>query len=70
MAAAPVSRVAMLHDYVQGQRFVTCPNQDVVYGLGYYDLDTEPAVIQVSDNFYRSRGQALKGMASPLMSKG
>jgi hypothetical protein len=40
----------MLHDYIEpSQRFIACPNQDVVYGLGFFDLDTEPAVVQVPD---------------------
>ena len=40
----------MLNDYVDpGQTFVTCPNQDVVYGLGFFSLDEEPVVIQVPD---------------------
>ncbi|MEJ2673230.1 MAG: DUF1254 domain-containing protein, partial [Deltaproteobacteria bacterium] len=30
-----------------GQNFVTCPNQDVVYGLGFFALDEEPVVLQV-----------------------
>ena len=28
---------------------MTCPNQDVVYGLGFFSLDEEPVVIQVPD---------------------
>ena len=40
----------MLSDYIDpGQNFVTCPNQDVVYGLGFFSLDEEPVVIQVPD---------------------
>jgi hypothetical protein len=40
----------MLHDYIEpSQRFIACPNQDVVYGLGFFDLDEEPVVIQVPD---------------------
>ena len=31
------------------QTFVTCPNQDVAYGLGFFALDEEPVVIQVPD---------------------
>jgi hypothetical protein len=47
---APRGRLAMLTDYIKPlQSFVTCPNQDVVYGLGYYSLDEEPVVIQVPD---------------------
>ena len=42
--------MGMLSDYIDpGQTFVTCPNQDVVYGLGFFSLDEEPVVIQVPD---------------------
>ncbi|MGD0230936.1 MAG: DUF1254 domain-containing protein [Syntrophorhabdales bacterium] len=43
--------VAMLTNYVSpDQRFVTCTNQDVVYGFGFLDnLDKEPIVFQVPD---------------------
>ena len=47
---APRGRIGMLNDYVlPDQSFVACPNQDVAYGLGYFSLDEEPVVIQVSD---------------------
>lgn len=47
---APAGHLAMLHDYIKPeQRFVACPNQDVVYGLGYMYLDKDPVVIQVPD---------------------
>jgi len=47
---APGGRLAMLHDYIKPeQRFVACPNQDVVYGLGYMYLDKGPVVVQVPD---------------------
>jgi hypothetical protein len=47
---APRGRIGMLNDYVQpAQSFVACPNQDVAYGLGFFSLDDEPAVIQVPD---------------------
>jgi hypothetical protein len=47
---APRGRIAMLVDYIAPQeQFVTCPNQDVVYGLGFFSLDVEPVVIQVPD---------------------
>ena len=37
---APIGQSAMLTDYVKPeQTFVTCPNQDVVYGAGYFALD-------------------------------
>jgi hypothetical protein len=44
------NRLAMLTGYIAPhQRFVVCPNQDVVYGAGFFDLDNEPAVLQVPD---------------------
>jgi hypothetical protein len=44
------NRNAMLTDYVSpDEHFVTCPNQDVVYGAGYFALDEEPIVFQVPD---------------------
>jgi hypothetical protein len=47
---APRGHIAMLSDYIKPQEtFVTCPNQDVVYGLGFFSLDQEPVVIQVPD---------------------
>jgi hypothetical protein len=50
LPVAPRGQLAMLHDYVEpALTFVTCPNQDVVYGLGYLSLDEEPVVIQVPD---------------------
>jgi len=48
LPVAPVNRVSMLTDYIEPEeRFVACPNQDVVYGGGVLGLDTGPAVIQV-----------------------
>jgi hypothetical protein len=47
---APPGRIAMLSDYIKPeQNFVTCTNQDVVYGAGYFALDKEPVVFQVPD---------------------
>ena len=47
---APPNQLAMLHDYIEPQeRFVACPNQDVVYGNVVLDLDASPAVVQVPD---------------------
>jgi hypothetical protein len=44
------NRNAMLTGYISpDERFVTCPNQDVVYGAGYFALDKEPAVFQVPE---------------------
>jgi hypothetical protein len=37
LPVAPQGQVGMLSDYIDpGQIFVTCPNQDVVYGLGFF----------------------------------
>ncbi|AMG90837.2 DUF1254 domain-containing protein [Bordetella bronchiseptica] len=50
LPAAPRGQVGMLHDYIlPAETFVTCPNQDVVYGLGFFSLDTEPVIAQVPD---------------------
>jgi len=43
-------RLAMLTGYIApNQHFIACPNQDVAYGAGFFDLDKEGAVIQVPD---------------------
>jgi hypothetical protein len=43
-------RLAMLTGYISAdQHFITCPNQDVVYGAGFFALDKEPIVFQVPD---------------------
>lgn len=50
LPAAPTGQVAMLNDYIDpGQTFIACPNQDVVYGLGYFSLNEQPVVVQVPD---------------------
>jgi hypothetical protein len=50
LPAAPRGQIAMLADYIEpSETFVTCPNQDVVYGLGFFSLDEEPVVMQVPD---------------------
>ena len=47
---APRGQICMLTDYISAdQRFVTCPNQDVVYGMGFASLDEEPVAIQVPE---------------------
>ena len=47
---APLNTLSMLHDYVEPeQRWVACPNQDVVYGAGIAALDEGPVVVQVPD---------------------
>src|SRR5690348_872975 len=50
LPCAPRGRIAMLNDYIApDQTFIACPNQDVVYGLGFFNLDEEPVVIQVPE---------------------
>ncbi|MGE8064782.1 DUF1254 domain-containing protein [Pseudomonas sp. NPDC089569] len=50
LPVAPFGQVAMLHDYIEPtETFVTCPNQDVTYGLGFFSLDEQPVVAQVPD---------------------
>jgi hypothetical protein len=47
---APPNHLSMLHDYIEPQeRFVACPNQDVVYGSAIFDLSQMPVVVQVPD---------------------
>jgi len=44
------NRLAMLTGYIAAdQHFIACPNRDVAYGAGFFDLDQEPAVFQVPD---------------------
>jgi hypothetical protein len=44
------NRLAMLTGYIApDQHFIACPNQDVAYGAGFFDLDKQPAVFQVPD---------------------
>jgi len=50
LPVAPQGRLAMLSDYIlPSETFVTCPNQDVVYGLAYMSLDEQPVIVQVPD---------------------
>jgi hypothetical protein len=50
LPAAPQGRLALLSDYIDpAETFVTCPNQDVVYGLAYLSLDEQPVIVQVPD---------------------
>lgn len=50
LPVAPIGYNAMLTDYIKPeQTFIACPNQDVVYGAGYYDLDKGPIVFQVPE---------------------
>ena len=50
LPAGPTSRIGLLSDYIDpGQNFIACPNQDVVYGLGFMALDETPVVMQIPD---------------------
>jgi hypothetical protein len=50
MPCGPLNEIGMLTDYITPeQKFVACPNQDVVYGFGILALGAEPAVVQVPD---------------------
>jgi len=47
---SPPGYVSMLTDYISyKEQFVTCPNQDTVYGAGFQHVDSKPVVIQVPD---------------------
>ena len=47
---SPTGQIAMLYDYIKpDQSFIACPNQDVVYGLGFFALDKQPVVLQVPE---------------------
>jgi hypothetical protein len=46
LPVAPVGHLSMLTDYIKPQQtFVTCPNQDTVYGAGFFALDKQPVVV-------------------------
>ena len=48
--ASPPGYISMLTDYIDAaEHFVTCPNQDTVYGAGYQRLEDTAVVIQVPD---------------------
>ena len=50
MPVAPVNRVSMLVDTIVGRTMlIPCPNQDVIYGFGVFDLADSAVVIQVPD---------------------
>jgi hypothetical protein len=47
---APVGQLCMMSDYITPEeRYVACPNQDVIYGFGIMKLDENPVVVQVPD---------------------
>lgn len=49
MPVAPPNELCMLTDYIAPTATVPCPNQDVVYGYGMFDLAKEPVVVQVPE---------------------
>jgi hypothetical protein len=50
MPVGPPNEIGMLRDYVTpDQKYVACPNQDVVYGFGILAPAREPVVVQVPD---------------------
>lgn len=50
LPVTPPNRLCMLRDYiVPSMRAIACPNQDVVYGQGFLDLEIEPVVIQIPE---------------------
>ncbi|MEI6239539.1 MAG: DUF1254 domain-containing protein [Planctomycetia bacterium] len=50
MPVAPLNRLAMLTDRIQPRStLVACPNQDVIYGFGIFDLAASPVVLQIPD---------------------
>jgi hypothetical protein len=45
---APINRLGMLVGYNEpGQRYITCPSQDLIYGFGVLDLGRDAVVLQV-----------------------
>ena len=47
---SPPNQLCMLTDYIKpGEKEVTCPNQDVVYGFGLTDFSKDVLIVQVPD---------------------
>jgi hypothetical protein len=47
---APINHLGMLVGYNDpGQRYITCPSQDLIYGFGILDLRRQPVIVQVPD---------------------
>jgi len=50
LPVAPLNELAMLTDQIAPRTtFVPCPNRDVLYGFGVFDLAATPVVVQVPD---------------------
>lgn len=78
LPVSPTGQIGMLYDYIDpGQNFIACPNQDVVYGLGFMSLDEQPVIIQVpeiEDRFwvyaiYDARTDQVGELGKPYNSK-
>jgi Protein of unknown function (DUF1254) len=66
---APLGQICMLTDYISAdQRFVTCSNQDVAYGMGFGSLDDQPVIMQVPD-FGERFWVSPRGMPEPTRSR-
>ncbi len=47
---APINRIGMLTGSKDpGQRYITCPSQDLIYGFGVLDLGRDAVIVQVPD---------------------
>jgi len=74
--ATPPGHVSMLTDYISAEEhYVTCPNQDTVYGASFQRTDTIPVVIQVPDfgtrfYTYQSRTRARTRLVRLVSSTG
>lgn len=78
LPVAPTGYVSMLNDYIDpAQTFIACPNQDVVYGLGFFSLDEQPVVMQIPDfgnrffvySIYDARTDQVGQLGKPYGSK-
>lgn len=50
LPVAPLNELAMLTEQVPSRRTtVPCPNRDVLYGFGMFDLAVSPVIVQVPD---------------------
>lgn len=78
LPVAPRGQLGMLHDYITpAETIVTYPNQDMVYGLGFFSLDDEPVIIQAPDfgdrfwvySIYDMRADQVGELCKPYGSK-
>ncbi len=68
----------MLLDYIAPEQiFIICPNQDVVYGMGFMSLDEQLVIVQVPDigerfwvyTMYHARNDQIGHLEKPYGSK-